>query len=247
MKWNPNTYDEKHPFISEYGKDLLSFLPTKSEQKILDIGCGTGTLTSQLASFGEVLGIDGSEEMIRQAQENFPTINFQVQDALTMTYKNQWDIVFSNAAFHWISNHEKLIYNIEQALTSQGKLICEFGAKGNIQIVEESFQEALLPFNVEYHSKFTFPTVDSFQHLLNKNGFTVDQIYDFPRPTVLSGGQIGLINFAKQFFETELSSFNSEEQLEILTRFEENARGKLWQKTQWVTDYRRLRVISSKP
>jgi len=79
LNWNPNTYDEKHPFISEYGKDLLSFLPTKSEQKILDIGCGTGTLTSQLASFGEVLGIDGSEEMIRQAQENFPTINFQVQ------------------------------------------------------------------------------------------------------------------------------------------------------------------------
>lgn len=48
MKWNSSLYNEKHDFVTEYGEGLLEFIPNNVEQTILDLGCGTGTLTKQL-------------------------------------------------------------------------------------------------------------------------------------------------------------------------------------------------------
>ena len=70
MKWNSNLYDKKHDFVAEYGKGLLEFIPENPNQKILDLGCGTGTLTTQLTNFaGTVVGVDSSYDMIEKAFE----------------------------------------------------------------------------------------------------------------------------------------------------------------------------------
>lgn len=109
-EWNASLYDNKHDFVAEYGKGPLEFVPVNNNQSILDLGCGTGTLTAQLKELSkEVIGVDGSQSMIKRAQEQYPDIEFMVCDALELPFNRQFDVVFSNAVFHWISDHNALL------------------------------------------------------------------------------------------------------------------------------------------
>ena len=135
MKWDSKLYNNSQNFVSEYGKSLLEFVPAGTD-KILDLGCGTGTLTNQLADrCNYVLGIDSSDTMIHEAKNCFPHLDFATVDTLEIDYTCEWDIIFSNAVFHWIDNHNLLLQKIYKALKPSGKLICEFGAHGNISTI----------------------------------------------------------------------------------------------------------------
>mgnify|MGYP000102283518 len=108
-EWNATMYDNKHDFVAEYGKGLLEYIPQNEKQSILDLGCGTGTLTVQLNNLAKtVIGVDQSESMIKKAQEQYSNIEFRVCDALALPFESQFDVVFSNAVFHWIKDHENL-------------------------------------------------------------------------------------------------------------------------------------------
>lgn len=247
MEWNSSLYDKKHDFVAEYGKGLLEFIPKNNDQTILDLGCGTGTLTVQLADLGsKVVGVDSSQNMIDKAQKQFGNIEFFVCDALALPFDEEFDIVFSNAVFHWISDHNTLLKNIYKALKPQGLLVCEFGANGNIAAIENAIIKVSQKLGYSYKPKFNFPTVEVFGGMLEKNGFIVDQIYDFDRPTVFKDNEQGLTNFLKQFFASELSIMPEHVQSLFFEEVAELTREMLWNGTEWVADYRRLRVIAHK-
>ena len=95
MKWNSTLYDKKHDFVAEYGKGLLEFVPQNPKQSILDLGCGTGTLTAQLAELcNKLVGVDSSQNMIEKAKEEFGNIEFKVCDALALPFEKEFDVVF---------------------------------------------------------------------------------------------------------------------------------------------------------
>ena len=73
--------------------------------------------------------------------------------------------------------------------------MCEFGASGNIATIENAFAEACNSLGYGYEAKFNFPTAENFGELLKKNGFIIDRIYDYDRPTVLKDGEQGLMNW----------------------------------------------------
>ena len=245
MEWNSSLYDKKHDFVAEYGKGLLEYIPDNKEQTILDLGCGTGALTVELVDLGSrVMGVDSSQNMIDKAKEQFNHIEFQVCDALALPFEKEWDVVFSNAVFHWISDHNTLLANIHKVLKPQGLLICEFGARGNIETIENAFAEVYKELGYEYTPKFNFPTVESFCSLLQDNGFIINNIYDYDRPTILKDKEKGLANWIKQFFVSELSVMPEDMQALILRKVEESTRDTLWNGKEWVADYRRLRVIA---
>ena len=97
-----------------------------NNQSILDLGCGTGILTVQLKKLAEVvIGVDSSESMIKRAQQQYSDIKFIVSDALALPFEEQFDVVFSNAVFHWITDHNALLNNIHKVLKPGGCLsIC---------------------------------------------------------------------------------------------------------------------------
>ena len=71
--WDPGLYDQKHGFITHFGTDLLPLLAPQPGERILDLGCGTGHLTAQIAAAGaDVIGMDHSPEMVAQVGPNTP-------------------------------------------------------------------------------------------------------------------------------------------------------------------------------
>ena len=247
MEWNSILYDNKHDFVAEYGKGLLEFVPENRNQSILDLGCGTGTLTTQLTNFADtIIGVDSSLNMIEKAKSQFHNIKFMVCDALSLPFKNEFDVVFSNAVFHWIKDHDSLLKNVYKVLKEKGILVCEFGASGNIATIERAFEKCCVEFGFEYKPKFNFPTVESFEKNLKDNGFQIDQIYAYDRPTILKDGEKGLSNWMKQFFASELAIMPKDVQAQVLKRAGELTKDILWDGKEWVADYRRLRAIAHK-
>lgn len=243
MKWNSTLYDTSQSFVSEYGNDLITLLPSNKTHCILDLGCGTGDLTMKLSKVcDEVIGIDGSEEMIETAKVKYPHLNFQVMDACFLPWGNKFDIIFSNAVFHWILDQEILLKSIYSALKDGGSLISEFGGYGNISTIESAYK-TVVP---SYKSPFYFPTIESYSAILKKTGFCIQEIYDYDRPTPLSDGRDGLRKWMTQFFSNSLSLFNNKEQENILKNVEDLLENQLFDGVKWVADYRRIRVIVSK-
>lgn len=245
MKWNSLLYDSKHDFVSEYGKGLLEFIPKNDGQTILDLGCGTGTLTVRLSDLcNKVIGIDSSQNMIDKAKEQFGNIEFMVCDAIALPFEKEFDVVFSNAVFHWIDDHDLLLKNIHKVLNTQGILVCEFGAHGNIATIENAFIKACKEIGYAYKPKFNFPTTEYFGKLLDKNGFVIDRVYDYDRPTPLKDNENGLANWMKQFFASELEIMPEDIKATVIKKVEELTRETLWNGYEWVADYRRLRAIA---
>ena len=245
MEWNASLCDQKHDFVAEYGSDLLQFIPQNAEQSILDLGCGTGALTERLAGLGRrVLGADSSPEMIESARAQHPELEFVRCDALNLPYEQEWDVIFSNAVFHWISDHGALLRSIRRALKPDGLLVCEFGAEGNIAAIERAFARTCAELDVAYRSKFNFPSQERFQALLTEHGFTVEHIAAFDRPTELKDGANGLYNWMRQFYASELSMLPESMRSRVLHAVEDETRAALWNGETWVADYRRLRVVA---
>ena len=244
-EWNSELYDNKHDFVAEYGKGLLEFVPQNRNQSILDLGCGTGTLTEGLTNLADtVVGVDSSKNMIKKAKSQYSDITFMVCDALSLPFEKQFDVVFSNAVFHWISDHDTLLSNVHKALKPNGVLICEFGAKGNIATIENAFMDVCKEVGHQYTPKFNFQTSEKFAELLKKNNFMIDKIYDYDRPTPLKDEEEGLSNWIKQFFESDLELLSEKMQSDVIKKVEDLTRDTLWDGKQWVADYRRLRAIA---
>ena len=245
MEWNSDLYNAKHDFVAEYGNGLLEFIPHNPQQTILDLGCGTGALTAQLVPLAsKVIGIDSSQSMIEKARAQYGNIEFLVCDALNLPFKNEWDVVFSNAVFHWIEDHDALLKEIRKVLKQHGMLVCEFGASGNIHAIESAFLNASEQAGYTYTPKFNFPTAQKFGSILKSNGFIIDKLYDYDRPTVLKDAGQGLANWLRQFFASELSAMSKGQQERVLKNVENSTRDKLWTGKEWVADYRRLRAIA---
>ncbi|ONI44761.1 hypothetical protein AN641_06040 [Candidatus Epulonipiscioides gigas] len=247
MKWNSKLYDSNQHFVSQYGESLLEFLPDNTEQSILDLGCGTGDLTAQIfEQYPNTIGIDSSLEMIERAQSKYPKIKFLNISAYEMDFFDKFDVVFSNAVFHWILDQNKLHYNIYNSLHKNGILICEFGANKNIDKIFNAYNKSIKKYNQKINISFYFPEIINHKKLLEQHGFKIKEIYDFDRPTVLPNGRLGLREWVLQFFSSDINKYNSIIKEDILQNMETILRNELFKQENWVADYRRIRVIAKK-
>jgi trans-aconitate methyltransferase len=247
-QWNAAQYDAKHAFVYERAKGLVELLAPKAGERILDLGCGTGVLTAEIAGRGaEVVGIDGSEEMISQARKKYPTLRFEVLDARQLPFKAEFDAVFSNAVLHWIPEAEQVIAGVAQALKRNGRFVAEFGGKGNIKKLVEAFHRAFSTLGMrepDIVSPWFYPSVAEYAGLLEKHGLEVREASLFERPTVLEEGEKGLENWIRVFRLTFLEKMGEESARRWIQEVERQCKGELFQDGSWVLDYRRLRIAA---
>ena len=122
--WDAKLYDGKHSFLWEKGKGVVELLAPQPGERILDLGCGTGHLTAEIAASGaDTVGIDQSADMIAQARRQFPNLRFEVCDAREIPFTGEFDAVFSNAALHWIPEAGRVIESVARALKPGGRFV----------------------------------------------------------------------------------------------------------------------------
>jgi len=228
---------------------LVELLEPKPGEHILDIGCGTGHLTAQIAASGATSrGIDQSAEMVRQARERFPELQFDVMDAREITLDESFDAVFSNATLHWIKEPERVIRGISKILRPGGRFVAEFGGRGNIAGLMEAAEKVwkkLLP-ETPFESPWFYPGVAEYAGLLERHGLEVTYALLFDRPTPLEDGERGLRTWLEMFGGRMADKVPKDKREQLVEEIERQARGKLFKDGQWVMDYRRLRAVAKK-
>ncbi len=248
-QWNAGLYDEKHSFVWKMAAGLLDLLDAKPGERILDLGCGTGHLTGQIAATGaEVVGIDRSPDMIQQAREKYPALRFEVMDARELSFPKPFDAAFSNATLHWIREPEKVITGISRALRPGGRFVAEFGGRGNVGEILNAIARAwvILGLPGTAPSPWYFPSVAEYAGLLERQRLEVTYASLFDRPTPLEDGERGLRNWLEMFGGVFLDTLSPDKRELALTAVEREAGSALLRDGHWVMDYRRLRVVAKR-
>lgn len=193
QRWKPQGYAENASFVPELGRPLLDLLDPRAGERVLDVGCGNGTLTVELISRGAlVVGVDASEEMVAAALSK--GIDARVLDAYDLPFAAEFDAAFSNAALHWMRRDpDAVLRGIRRALRPNGRFVGEMGGPGNVASIRSALHDALRRRGVDPESvdPWYFPSVEEYRGRLERAGFRVERIEAFLRPTPLPTGMEG--------------------------------------------------------
>lgn len=248
--WDPQLYQSTHAFVWEMGRELIDLLAPGVDETILDIGCGTGQLTSDIAQrCARVIGLDASADMIAQARINHPQLDFRVGDATDFALDAPVDAIFSNAALHWIQPPEKAVACMARALRPGGRMVAEFGGRGNVETILQALESVLSELDIQPAPPvriWYYPSVAEYSTLLEKHGLEVRSAMLFGRPTPLQNGESGLIHWLRMFYSTPLSRLSSDQQDQFFKQMLVRVRPKLWRDNCLWADYRRLRIVAYK-
>ncbi len=241
MSWDATNYQDDFSYIWRNGESLLAQLNPQAGEHILDLGCGTGQLTQQIAESGaKAVGIDSDRAMITKAQTNYPHLTFKVADAANFQLETPVDAVFSNAALHWVAQAEAAAGCIVRSLKPGGRFVAELGGKGNVQTILAALEKVSGRSDL---NPWYFPSVGEYTTLLEASGLEVTFATLFNRPTPL--GKAGLAGWLKMFGQRFFSDLKESEWVSVVEAVEKEA-SKLYQADEWVADYRRLRVVATR-
>lgn len=250
--WQPGMYDDKMGFVSAYGKGVVELLNPRKGERILDLGCGTGDLTQQIADAGaDVTGMDLSVPMIAKARQKYPGLDFQVGDAGGFRLPEPVDAVFSNAALHWMKDALAVADSVWQALKPGGRFVAELGGKGNVQAIVQCLSEVLRSdygLDADALNPWYFPSLGEYSAVLEGAGFRVTFAAHFDRPTRLGDSREGLFHWLDGFAAGPFfSGFEDAEKRIIYHKIADLAEERLYRDGSWHADYVRLRVAAVKP
>lgn len=173
-------YRQASTHQKEWGLKLIKELDIKGTESILDLGCGDGTTTWQLARLvpdGRVTGVDASTGMIEAARiHQAENLFFELKDIKALNYSDEFDIVFSNATLHWIKDHDTLLANVFRSLKTGGIVRFNFAGDGNCSNFFLVIREAMVhPDFKNYFNEFEWPwfmpTVEEYDSLVLRSPF----------------------------------------------------------------------------
>lgn len=198
-QWNPADYHAHSSAQQVWARELIAKLELQPDERVLDIGCGDGKVTAEIAAMlpgGDVVGIDSSAEMIRFARLEFPTarirnLRFEVMDARAIRFESQFDAVFSNAALHWIaSDHRAVVAGIARGLRPGGRVLLQMAGRGNAVQVLGVLDEMLLQerwrcyFPPPFEFPYGFHGPDEYRAWLGEAGLTAHRVELIPKDMV---------------------------------------------------------------
>ena len=142
-KWDAADYAKVGAFVAELGGAALDLLDPQPGERILDVGCGEGTLTKKIIERGAtVLGVDNSPEMIAAARANgVDAVQLAAED---MQFFAEFDAAFSNATLHWVLQKEQAARAIFRALKAGGRFAGEMGGEGTLKKLREALDDELI-------------------------------------------------------------------------------------------------------
>ena len=188
-EWNAADYNRQSSLQQVLAEKQLSLLTLSGSERVLDVGCGDGKVTAEIASRlsnGSVLGVDPSRNMIAFATAHFgppahDNLQFEVSDARQLQYRNQFDLVVSFNALHWVPDQAAALRSIRVALTSSGRAILKFVPQGPRTSLEDVIEQVRNTTRwKKYFSGFQKPfvhfTPEEYRELAAKAGLQIDRV-----------------------------------------------------------------------
>lgn len=195
--WDPEEYEKSSSAQQLWARDLISEIGLRGNEHILDIGCGDGKISAELATLvkdGSVMGIDNSSAMLGFAQDKFPrsiypNLVFQYGDARKLGFVEEFDLVVSFACLHWIHDHRPVLQEIRRSLKVNGKAYLQFGGKGNAAAIMDiagklisnhRWKKYFEGFQVPY----CFPGPDEYWAMVERAGLKPTRVERVPKVMV---------------------------------------------------------------
>ncbi len=215
IDWNAAAYAANSAVQQRWARELIGKLSLRGAERILDVGCGDGKVTAELARAvprGSVVGMDASAEMIAFAKKTFPAskfpnLKFRMGDAreirahLTPALSppsgegediKYFDLVFSNAALHWVDDHQKFLSGAAAVLKAGGRLAVSCGGKGNAHEVFLALRPEMrlrrwCGFFRRMPLPYFFYVPADYEKWLPKFGFKITSLNLSPKDTAYDG------------------------------------------------------------
>lgn len=184
--WNVQQYEKFKKERSQPFFDLMDLLMPHEGAQIVDLGCGSGELTAKLHQHVQAkttIGIDSSQQMLKKANIFAEGgLTFQTGDIETWRALHSFDIIFSNAALQWCSNHPKLFHRFKEALRTGGQLAIQMPMNHDYpthvlasrMAYEEPWATAL--GSEKYEKQKNMLTVEEYAKLLFNLGFKEQKV-----------------------------------------------------------------------
>jgi len=238
--WDPARYARTARFVAEHGAPVLERLAPRKGERILDLGCGDGALTAEIARLGaKVIGVDASAEQVSATAALGLETHVMSGDALE--FENEFDAVFSNAALHWMKDANAVIDGVARALKPGGRFVGEMGGADNVASVRSALHSEMEARGLDPQKldPWYFPDETEYGGLLETAGFEVLAIERFSRPTPIPGP---LEDWLDTFSESFLLALPEAERGAMKAKIANDLRPALCDsKGQWTVDYVRLR------
>jgi trans-aconitate 2-methyltransferase len=193
--WDAATYDRVSAPQLSWARDQLGRLQLQGDEVVLDAGCGSGRVTALLAELvprGRVYGVDVAPSMVghaRAALGDRATILWQ--DLVDLDLPETVDVVFSNATFHWIADHDALFARLHTALAPGGRLVAQCGGRGNIdefrRLAETvAHEQPFARYFADWRRPWNYAGPEQTAERLRQAGFTEVRTWLEQKPTRLA-------------------------------------------------------------
>lgn len=239
-KWNAADYARVGGFVAELGGAAMDLLDPQAGERILDVGCGEGTLTRKIVECGAtVLGIDNSPEMIAAARASgIDAVHLAAED---MQFFAEFDAAFSNATLHWVLQKEQAARAVFRALKPGGRFAGEMGGEGNLRKLRDALDEELIirGYAPPLEASNWYASPEEFAAVYEAAGFREIDARLIERPTKVEHGITAWVTtFRKGWLDR--AEVPEEERGEIAAAAADRVKSN-------IADYVRLRFIMRKP
>ncbi len=195
MDWNAVCYHRLSDPQLAWGRRVAATLEPRAGERILDLGCGTGRLTTELAArfpAARFIGADLSQAMLAEARRAGGGVAFVRADGLQLPFAAAFDAAFSAATFHWITDHRALFRQIHSVLKPGGRLVAQCGGGRNLQRLLDRAHalmdsERFGRFFSGWRDPWLFAGEEDTRRRLGEAGFEAIDVSLEPAPTTLPG------------------------------------------------------------
>jgi trans-aconitate 2-methyltransferase len=236
-EWNATEYSRISSLQAAMAEEVLALLDLKGTERVLDVGCGNGRTTAEIAARvprGTVVGVDASKEMIAFAASHasvHPNLQFAVADARNLPYRDEFDVLVSFNALHWIPEQEQALLSIRSAIKPNGRAQLRLVPNDQRKSLENVLEETRLStrWNL-YFRNFRDPylhlTAEDYRNLAERTGFKVsrmqidDKAWDFEsRSAFLAFAAVTFVEWTQHLPEADRPAFAND----VLDRYQQIA------------------------
>jgi trans-aconitate 2-methyltransferase len=240
-EWNASEYDRLSALQAAMAEEVLGLLVLRGDERVLDVGCGNGKTTAEIAvrvPNGSVVGVDASAKMIEFAKTSsgaLPNLRFQVADARYLPFHGEFDLVVSFNALHWIPDQALPLDAIRAAMRPHGRAQLRLVPKGERKSLEDVIDETRRSsrwsgYFASFHDPYLHLTAEAYGELAEQHGLKVLAIHteakawDFQsRAAFVAFGSVTFVEWTQYLPEEMRLDFVTD----VLDRYQHVAAGAL--------------------